>query len=242
MKQWRQFSEWIERSRKHEYESLIPEPFPPLQVYRGGSRPTRLLYFTKDFLCTHWMLRGEFPKHWIALVRYGLPTRSYLEEVRRRSEELSLPIFFVGDLDPLDLTVYLMLRRGDVMLSSRSRPALPVHYFGVSDRWLEMRPSSKRELRGSLGMERFEREHLDFLLGVLPNLRELVGDRCFELLTAGFKLELEGACNASVAGKQFPSRLLAYLDRRPPRVASTVPTGRSSKGRRRAAGQREELR
>src|SRR3954463_6837323 len=74
MNEWRHFREWVERSRKRGYESLIPEPFPPMQVYLGGGRPRRLLYFTKDFLCHHWMLHGQFPKHWIALVRYGVPT------------------------------------------------------------------------------------------------------------------------------------------------------------------------
>jgi hypothetical protein len=217
MREWRHFREWIERSRKREYESLIPEPFPPMQVYLGGGRPRRLLYFTKDFLCNHWMLRGQFPKHWIALVRYGVPTPSYLEEVRRRAEELSLPIFFVGDLDPLDLTVYLTLRHGNADLNPKSFHDIPVHYSGVSDRWLEMRPFPNREIRGSLGMERLECEHLNFLLSVRPDLRELVGARCFELLRAGFKLELEGACNASVAGNRFPSKLLAYLDGGPAR-------------------------
>jgi len=212
MNEWRHFREWMERSRKREYESLIPEPFPPMQVYLGGGRPRRLLYFTKDFLCRHWMLHGQFPKHWIALVRYGVPTSSYLEEVRHRSEELALPISFVGDLDPLDLTVYAMLRRGSADLRPKGR-ALAVSYFGVSDRWPEMRRFPKSEIKGTLGMERLEREHLKFLLGVLPNLRELVGDRCFELLEEGFKLELEGACNVSVAGRHFPSKLLAYLDR-----------------------------
>jgi len=221
MSEWRQFRERVERTRKRAYESLNPEPFPPMKVYLGGGRPRRLLYFTKDFLCNHWMLHGEFPKHWIALVRYGVPTSNYLEEVRHRSKELALPISFVGDLDPLDLTVYAMLRCGSADLRPKSR-ALPVNYFGISDRWLDMRRFPKREIAGALGMERLEREHLKFLVGVLPNLRELVGDRCFELLEDGFKLELEGACNASVAGRRFPSKLLAYLDRGVSQKASIV--------------------
>jgi len=105
-----------------------------------------------------------------------------------------------------------MLRRGSADLGPKGR-ALPVSYFGVSDRWLEMRRFRKSKIKGTLGMERLEREHLKWLLGVLPNLREWVGDRCFELLEDGLKLELEGACNVSVAGRHFPSKLLAYLDR-----------------------------
>lgn len=213
MNDWHHFRAKVERTRRGQYESLIPEQFPPLQVYLGGGNPRRLLYFTKDLLCVRWMLRHQFPKHWIALVRYSLPTPSYLAEIRGYSKRLDLPVLFVGELDPIDLTVYLMLLRGDVDLVSKRERGIPVRYVGVSDRWLAMRQSKDPSIRGSLGMERLEREHLRLVMKAIPELKQLVGERCFSLLEAGHKLELEGACDPSVAGNAFTTRLLRYLNR-----------------------------
>ena len=221
MNDWRHFRAKVERTRRGEYESLLPEQFPPLQVYLGGGKPRRLLYFTKDILCVRWMLRHQFPRHWVALVRYGLPTSSYLAEIRSYSKRLGLPVLFVGELDPIDLTIYLMLLRGDVNLAPRRAHAIPVRYVGVSDHWLAMRRSKDASIRGSLGMERLEREHLRLVMKAMPELKQLVGERCFSLLEAGHKLELEGASESSVAGSAFLLKLLQYLDR----------AGRSPKGR-----------
>ena len=184
-----------------------------MQVYLGGGKPRRLLYFTKDMLCVRWMLGHQFPRHWVALVRYGPPPPSYLAEIRTFAQKLALPLLFVGELDPIDLTVYLMLLRGDVNLAAKRTRGIPVRYLGVSDRWLAMRRSKDVSIPGSLGMERLEREHLRLVMKALPELKQLVGERCFALLEAGHKLELEGAIDPSVAGRAFPSRLLRYLDR-----------------------------
>jgi hypothetical protein len=233
MMAWRRFRAKVERAARGEYESLVPEQFPPLQVYLGGGRPTQLLYFTKDFLCSHWMIEGQFPSHWVALARRGLPTPSYLEEVRRYQMGVGVPISFVGELDPLDLTVYLMLLRGNVDLRSSGR-GIPVRYLGVSDDWLRLREKGANPISGTLGMERLEHEHFELIRQALPDLRSLVGERCFALLEAGHKLELEGVCDPSSSGQTFPRRLRDDLNRRMSRPAQRAAkrTRRSPAGRR----------
>jgi hypothetical protein len=93
MNGWLRFRARVERTRRGEYESLLPEQFPPLQVYLGGGKPRRLLYFTKDILCVRWMLGHRFPAHWVASFATGL-TPSY----RRRSSfaKTGLALLFVG--------------------------------------------------------------------------------------------------------------------------------------------------
>lgn len=220
---WRRFRAKVERAPRGEYESLVPEQFPPLQVYLGGGRPTQLLYFTKDFLCSHWMIEGQFPSHWIALARRGLPTPSYLEEVRRYQASVGVPISFVGELDPLDLTIFLTLMRGDVDLRSSGRQ-IPVRYLGLSDDWLRLLKRGANPISGTLGMERLEREHFELIRQALPNLRSLVGERCFALLDAGHKLELEGMCDPTLSGRTFPLRLRHHLNRRMSRLKERAAT------------------
>ena len=211
MSRWTRFRAEVERSRRGAYETLIPEPFPPLQVFMGSGRPRRLFYFTKPDLCSHWMLHGQFPPNWVALSRRGVPAAQYLEEIRGYSRRLALPVRFVGDLDPLDLTIYLMMIRGSADLSLKGARPIKVEYHGVSDRWLALRRRGSSPIHGSLGMEPLERRHHDFVKEHLPDLEPLIGPACLALLDSGHKLELEGACDPSIAGKDFPSRLLRYL-------------------------------
>ena len=89
---------------------------------------------------------------------------------------------------------------------------MKVEYRAVSDRWLALRQRRSSPIRGSLGMEALEREHYKIVKELLPDLERLVGPDCLELLDSGHKLELEGACEPSVAGRDFPSRLLRYLN------------------------------
>ena len=56
-------------------------------------------------------------------------------------------------------------------------------------------------------MPAIEREHLELVVGLLPDLEALVGSRCLELLTSGYKLELEGASNPALYQRGFAAEL-----------------------------------
>lgn len=199
------------------YESLLPSTWPPLHVYAGAGHPRFLLYCTKEALLQRWVMDEAFPRGWIALSRYGLPTPEYLNEIRGHMNRHRLPLQFVGDLDPLDLTIFAILRHGEARLAGRSR-RLTVHYLGIDDRWLAL--CDQRRRRGHsledalIRMGEIEREHWSTARDVLPDAERLVGPRCFALLESGRKLEIEGVSNVGFYGDDFPARLLGRLRRR----------------------------
>lgn len=211
---WGRFVRKVEQKLPGEYESLLPAQEPPLSVYCGGNRPRRLYFFTKDLLCRRWLQDEMFPKDWIALCRHSIPSAQYLEEIAAHVARLRLPLLFVGDLDPLDLTIFMMIR--DALRSSRTPDRWGAHYGGVDDRWLALgdryRRQGKRLDAALLHMESLEREHFQWVEELIPELDELVGPRSLEILQSGRKLELEGAVALDLHGRDFPRHVLRQLN------------------------------
>src|SRR5690348_10257562 len=96
----------------------------PLTIYGGTQRPKTIWFFTKDFLCRQWLQRDELREDWMALVRYGVPSRQQLMMVEQLRGGLRLPIAFTGALDPLDLCTFVLLRL--------AIPTAEIHYCGVN--------------------------------------------------------------------------------------------------------------
>jgi hypothetical protein len=203
----RRFCTRLDREGAQDYEPLRPSVWPPLHVYASEGKPRRLLYCTKEALCQRWVMDEVFPAGWVALSRYGLPTPEYLDEIGLHRARHRLPLLFVGDLDPLDLTTFALLR------GSHAKP--PVVYAGIDDRWLalcERNAVRKHALEEALlTMGTLEREHLSIARDLLPDLEDLIGPRCLALLESGKKLELEGACNTGSYGAGFPALLVRHL-------------------------------
>lgn len=193
------------------YEPLLPQISPPLHVYIGKSRPRFLLYCTKEGLLQRWVIDGVFPASGIALSRYGLPTPQYVDEIRLHVVKYQLPLMFVGDLDPLDLTIFSILRQN-----------VTARYLGIDDRWLDLCEAHRRSgdalESAQLTMGPLEREHWSIAQQLLPDVQRLVGPKCFALLESGKKLEIEGACNTGLYGREFPSLVMRHLQRRSVRV------------------------
>ncbi len=84
------------------------------------------------------------------------------------------PAFFIGDLDPMDLTVFAALRSGEPGFRTAGRMRLDVRYVGIDDAWLRLyRKSARKGLArdyGALVMPSIEKEHLCIV-------RELCGGR-----------------------------------------------------------------
>lgn len=180
-----------------EYESLMPSTWPPLQLVEGSEAPSKCIYVTKLSLFTRWGSQDLLPPDWIVLCRYGLPTPRYQSRIQRLRQ--GLPILFVGDLDPLDLHVFFSMKRGDLSLRGSERSWLI--FAGINDSWLDLcdrnlKPGRKLESM-LIPMSELEKAHFDLLFNAVPGLPGLIGERSFELLRTGWKLELEGATNAA---------------------------------------------
>jgi hypothetical protein len=147
----------------------------------------------------------EAVSHVTILTRYGVPSRGYIACLARAFSRG--PIEFVGDLDPLDLTVFLSL-------ASRLRAFRKVvRYVGVDSQWIER---CRRYAKGSgslplIRMSGFEVAHWALLKATDVAWERIVGFQAFEVLNQGFKLELEGATNPNIYSATLSAELTEVL-------------------------------
>jgi len=198
--------------------------YPPqvesLKVFQGGPKPRRLFYFTQFGWCVEWLNYRQFPQRWHVLSRLGAPTESFLETVRRYVAWHRLPLLFVGDLDPGNLFAFAVLRFGNTEFKSRRRDAIPVRYLGIDDRWAQLCEHQLKRGEAVITMQqkKHEEELLRVVKEVLPDLRDLVGPRCFELLNMGRLFPFGAATNPTFYKRGFHDHLIAHLDTAPARA------------------------
>jgi Domain of unknown function (DUF6968) len=191
-----------------------PGLWPPLELYVSTSQPTRTFMFTKVWFPRMWLRSNCFPDRTDAVVHYGIPSKRHCELLRAHAKKIGRPFRFVGDLDPLDLTVFASLQRGGAPLRARAAPAVPVVYAGIDDAWLRSceRRLGDRPLRHvCIRQDATEQKLLRELVRAGINVEALVGPRCAALLGEGLKLEIEGASNAAIYGQDFMRVLLPHL-------------------------------
>jgi hypothetical protein len=157
-------------------------------------------------------LAQEIPPDVAVLSRYGPlsePQKRVLEQV---IEQLAAPLFFVGDLDPADLTTYATLITGNREGSTLSK----ARYLGVGDEWIKLceADSPSRPLSVcSIPLDAGERSALDRLTALAIDWRKVAGKRSMKLLASGMKLELEGASNPAIYTSEFRDKLMSLLFR-----------------------------
>jgi len=215
-RRWRRFVTRVERQKVQLYrEQLVPTLLPALRIYQGSAKPSRLLYFTKDDRCIDWIEAETFPPDWRALCRYGIPAAPYVDLLRTLIREAGCELWFVGDLDPHDLSTFATLRNGNAFLEGRPGEGLPVRYLGINDPWLQLcveHLGPGFSLDGlSVQMGELEREHFGLVEEMLPDLLQLVGPTCLELLRRGRTLAFEAASSESFYKKGFGRKLLKHL-------------------------------
>lgn len=131
---------------------------PPSVASRG------LLFVTKESVLLRLMADDVLPRNVAMMCRYGLPTPQYLRVVQPHLSR-SRSAIFVGDLDPLDIHVYLALSYNAILPSGRPRAA--IHYGGINDAWLQLcQRNLKRGQRLEalmIKMDDAERKHFPIL-------------------------------------------------------------------------------
>src|SRR5689334_1578343 len=140
---WSAFQHRVERKGLREYESLVPFPY-PMKLWFGADKPTRLFFFTKPAFINIIGRRFLFPKNWLVIERHSIPTPESLTALHCLVEGFRLPLVFVGDLRPLDLTVFALLRMGSTDFSAKGAKPLPITYAGIDDRWLALSDTFRR--------------------------------------------------------------------------------------------------
>jgi len=116
------------------------------------------------------------------LVPYPTPNLRICEAIERLGRALGAQPFWLGDLDPIGLMAFAILREHSV------------RYAGIDDRWLRRveRASSSRKERTLISMGEEERWHFEQLARLVKDLRAIIGPRSYDLLASGTKVEVEG--------------------------------------------------
>jgi len=210
---WQRFLNSAGRPR--DYEPLEPAPHAPLELYRPETSPRRFLYFTKPALVRAWLAAGKLPARVAIAVRAGIPSRSTLTLLSELSTQWDVPVTFIGDLRPYDLTIYSVLRYGDPSLRRRRGWNLKLQYGGINDPWLALsRASFRKEIQFEhllIRMTAPETRHLEALEGILPDMERVIGAEALHLLRSGLTFHLEGACNPAVYRRGFIPALTQLL-------------------------------
>lgn len=151
------------------------------------------------------------------LVPYPIPSAKACHAIERLARALQTPLFWFGDLDPIGLTAFGIVR------SARGARANSVSYVGIDARWLsiverEARRQARPLQQHILTMGREERQHFDRIVDLARDIP--LGERCFTLLASGKKLEVEGLMTVSPTLLRRTPSLLA---RRIETTGSTPP-------------------
>jgi hypothetical protein len=206
-------------SKPRDYEQLGPFGQYPLELWVPKARAARrTVYVTKGVFLRRLMWEECLPDDSIILCRYGLPTATFRREISAYFSKTRSAIF-VGDLDPLDLHVYLTLRE--------DTPAL--RYGGLNDSSLDfLERNLKRNQRldtPTLSMGPMERRHFA-ILDSMVDIAALIGPRSRDLLRSGRKLELEGATNVNYFKRGHLETFRSFLERTKP-TATPAPARRA---------------
>jgi hypothetical protein len=161
-----------------------------LQILPAEGRATRSLYVTKLGALLGLDLDPAARNRSLTLLsHYGVPSNALMDRIASECPRGTLD--FVGDLDPLDLTVFLCLA------SRLQRRGVRVRHVGVGGEWID-RCRRHRSGKGGLPLIRmtpFERRQWAMLRALSVSWDAVVGAQATALLDAGTKLELEGATN-----------------------------------------------
>jgi hypothetical protein len=179
----------------------------------GADSPRKIVYLTK--LASYRRIVELFrPAAPLVLYGYGgLPSTAFCQHLRAMWRFFRVPVFFLGDLDPGDLTVLLALVRGNPQLRS-GRPGAPMRYSGIGDGLLDYfrRRLSAAQFRAAiLDMNQDELRHFHLLREMFVNMEDIVGSESVRLLGSGKKIEIEGLLRWAQEGSQLRDDLKAFL-------------------------------
>lgn len=170
----------------------------PYSVIGPTSDNCRILYVTKPATIAMAFHDRGTPVDISMMGRYGLPSRADVEWIRR-VVGISV-LYFLGDMDPVDLLIFAWLR---AMLRPR-----PIAHYGVNDLLLARLQVVVPETF-TIELSTSERNALPLVEHVIPDLNEVAGPECKALLLAGRKIEVEAVISALGA----PAPLLMPLSK-----------------------------
>jgi len=192
--EWREFRQAMGKLR-HGIPDCVESWDLPVYVWLTTPAPRRALYFTKLAVFRRYTERWHRVPPVAAIAHPGLPDLRSLVSIAKIIRSLKCPVFFVGDLDPGDLTIYAALRCGSPDLARSLRGGLPIRYFGIGgSRFRRIRDRTPKNYW--IPMDEAERLHFDLIRRLYPSLEAMIGTQEMSFLLTGKKLEIEAVAVA----------------------------------------------
>jgi len=213
-KLWRKFRQkWLRDdvgAQVHEPAWTTPER--PLCVWPARRKTRRVVFVSKETVCHRWLEQRVVPPDWTMLSRIGVPDEPQMAFMAALHQKLRVPWHYIGDLDPLDLTGFLVTRALTIDFVGR-RHALPVTWLGFNDAWLAIcrRWREPKETIPSFQMNPLEPEHWSVLREVAPELPDMLGPECTRLLDGGETRDLLSVSGGSRYKPNFDAQLMKHL-------------------------------
>lgn len=211
---WRAFRQkWLRDdvgAKVHEPPWTTPER--PLCIWPARRKTRRVVFLSKDTLYYRWAdLKPGLPPDWTVLARIGVPDEPQMALMADLHKRLRVPWHYIGDLDPLDLTAFLVMRALSIDFVGR-RHVLPVTWLGINDPWLALcrRWQDPKWMIPTFKMNPLEPEHWRVLREVAPELPDTIGPECTRLLDSGETMDVLGASGGGYK-PGFHERLLKHL-------------------------------
>lgn len=184
----------------------------PLHVIPASQACRKVLYTTKGEWLLLRLMEGVtgLPGDVALLWRYGPLDASQRTAVSALVHAFDAPLFYVGDLDPLDLATY-------ATLIGAAPSGMPALYAGVDGAWLERCREDLAANKGlplertCIAMDADEHAGLRQLGQLAVDWPSIVGPPAWALLQSGFKLELEGASSPDLYSSSFQTELRRHL-------------------------------
>ena len=204
----------IDRSRDDRDEWPFAAFGYPITVWPSITSTRRVLLSTKQGGILGQDIRRLSSDDTTVMFCSGFPSSGQLLRLRFERELGARELFFIGDLDPVDLITWMILVAGEPIHGLRT------NYVGVGDAWITLCKkyviNRSKVLPWGLPVIRLSSFESNILrmIRVQDTPRSVMGTQALALLDAGYKLELEGASNPAFYRQPFSIALQRMLRRR----------------------------
>ena len=161
----RQIEKWF-ADHEGDGEYLQHRRTAPYSVVGPAGPTSPVLYTTKPAILCGVLDRSKDTPGFAIVGRGGLPSADDLKWITHLIG--SRQVFYVGDMDPVDLTIFAWLR-------ARLHPR-PIGHLGVNDKLLEKLPKKLSD-QFIIGCAPSERDALGLFGKLLPDYRQVVGQK-----------------------------------------------------------------
>src|ERR1043165_8319158 len=171
---------WFDVPAHEDGDFIRPERTYAFEIIGPNRNATRIIYCTKQSITHRLLNECNCPLECGVVSRGGLPDAADIDWLRNLIGQREL--VFLGDMDPADIMIFGWLR---AMLQPVS-----VTHLGINNQ-LNLRLGYPTPERHRIKLCRTENNAVSRLEEFVPDVEDVLGVECLNMLHSGYKIELE---------------------------------------------------